>query len=171
MSRTTLDHGQDVCRGWYLLSADKRESSPWRCIALLFEMFHKLHALWSQLACVEKTIQHLAGGMIVQVKVKTIKRRSRLLFIPAFVFHYHFGESFSANGGRRPEQFQAIVGGLKEASVAAERHFSPAKVLHASLTIEGPLTWGTPYMGIVCSRYTLEQLRHLRPILSRQISW
>lgn len=32
------------------------------------------------------------------------------------------------DGVRRPEAFQAVIGGQAESAVAAERHFSPAKV-------------------------------------------
>ena len=32
------------------------------------------------------------------------------------------------DGVRRPEAFQAVIGGQADSAVAAERHFSPAKV-------------------------------------------
>lgn len=70
----------------------------------------------------------------VQVKLKTVQRRSRLVFLPAFILNYYFGEHFNVDGVRRPEAFQAIIGGQADSAVAAERHFSPAKVKFLLLT-------------------------------------
>ena len=38
------------------------------------------------------------------------------------------------DGVRRPEAFQAVIGGQVDSAVAAERHFSPAKVHCKCLT-------------------------------------
>lgn len=65
---------------------------------------------------------------MLQIRLKTLKRRARLLYVPAFVADYVYGEHFNVHGVRRPEQFQAVIGGLQGAGVAAERHFSPQKV-------------------------------------------
>ena len=65
---------------------------------------------------------------MLQIRLKTLKRRARLLYVPAFVVDYVYGEHFNVHGVRRPEQFQAVIGGLEGAGVAAERHFSPQKV-------------------------------------------
>lgn len=59
------------------------------------------------------------------------------MFLPAFVLDYNFGEHFTAEGVRRPEAFQAVIGGLKDSTVAAERHFSPAKVRIYELGLGG----------------------------------
>lgn len=62
------------------------------------------------------------------MRVRLLRRRARLLFVPAFTVSYHFGEHFNVHGVRRPETFQAVIGGATGSSVAAERHYSPAKV-------------------------------------------
>ena len=65
---------------------------------------------------------------MLQIRLKTLNRRARLLYVPAFVVDYVYGEHFNVHGVRHPEQFQAVIGGLQGAGVAAERHFSPQKV-------------------------------------------
>ena len=62
------------------------------------------------------------------MRVRTLKRRVRLLFLPAFTVSYQYGELFNVHGVRRPETFEAVIGGAQGSSVAAERHYSPAKV-------------------------------------------
>ena len=64
----------------------------------------------------------------LQIRLKTLRRRARLLFLPAYVADYNFGESFNAHGERRPQRFQAVVSGMDPTSIAAERHYSPHKV-------------------------------------------
>lgn len=66
-----------------------------------------------------------------QVRVRTVRRRARLLYLPAYVADYKFGEAFNAHGERRPQRFKAIVSGMDANSIAAERHFSPHKVTSA----------------------------------------
>ena len=66
---------------------------------------------------------------VLQIRLKTLRRRARLLYLPAYVADYKFGEQFNAHGERRPQRFQAVVSGMDPASIAAERHYSPHKVL------------------------------------------
>ena len=66
---------------------------------------------------------------MLQIRVKTLRRRARLLYLPAYVADYKFGEQFNAHGERRPQRFQAVVSGMDPTSIAAERHYSPHKVL------------------------------------------
>lgn len=68
------------------------------------------------------------AGYIPQVRVRTVRRRARLLYLPAYVADYNFGEAFNAHGERRPQRFKAVVSGLDASRIAAERHFSPHKV-------------------------------------------
>lgn len=70
---------------------------------------------------------------VLQIRLKTLRRRARLLYLPAYVADYKFGEQFNAHGERRPQRFQAVVSGMDPASIAAERHYSPHKVLWLSL--------------------------------------
>ncbi len=59
--------------------------------------------------------------------MRTLRRRARLLYLPAYVADYTFGEAFNAHGERRPQRFQAVVSGMDSASIAGERHYSPHK--------------------------------------------
>ena len=72
---------------------------------------------------------HPPQSVLLQIRVKTLRRRARLLYLPAYVADYKFGEQFNAHGERRPQRFQAVVSGMDPASIAAERHYSPHKVL------------------------------------------
>ena len=85
------------------------------------------------------------------MRVRALRRRARLLFLPAYGADYTFGAAFTAHGERRPQRFQAVVSGMDAGSIAAERHYSPRKVcpcaracLHAmspcgrSLTLRQP---------------------------------
>lgn len=64
----------------------------------------------------------------MQVKLKVTKRAARLSFVPAFIMEYQYGEVFDPHGHRKPYLFQAIISGVQNYQVAAERHVSPWKV-------------------------------------------
>ena len=65
----------------------------------------------------------------VRVRLRPLKRRARVVYLPAYVLTYSLGERIGPGGeGRRPATFQALVSGLDAASVAGERHLSPLKV-------------------------------------------
>ncbi|KAK9839266.1 hypothetical protein WJX81_004770 [Elliptochloris bilobata] len=64
----------------------------------------------------------------VKVRLKSLKRRARLMYLPAYVADYVFGEQINVHSERQPQRFQAVVSGMDATSVAAERHFSPRKV-------------------------------------------
>ncbi len=93
-------------------------------------------------ACPERRIErndsknHEQGWLNAQVRVRTVRRRARLLYLPAYVADYKFGEAFNAHGERRPQRFKAIVSGLDASRIAAERHFSPHKVWHPLGNVE-----------------------------------
>lgn len=55
-----------------------------------------------------------------------------MIFLPAFVLDYQYGEMFDPHGNRKPHHFQAFINGVSAAQVAAERHFSPIKVHFSS---------------------------------------
>lgn len=63
-----------------------------------------------------------------QVRLKALRRRARIVYVPAFVVDYVHGELFNEHGERMPQRFQAVISGFGDSSVAAERHFSPQKV-------------------------------------------
>ena len=65
----------------------------------------------------------------VRVRLRPLKRRARVVYLPAYVLTYSLGERIDPGGkGRHPATFQALVSGLDAASVAGERHLSPLKV-------------------------------------------
>ena len=85
-------------------------------------------ATWSAGTYASHVGLSLAPKGALQIRLKTLRRRARLLFLPAYVADYNFGESFNAHGERRPQRFQAVVSGMDPTSIAAERHYSPHKV-------------------------------------------
>ena len=64
----------------------------------------------------------------VRVRLRPLKRRARVVYLPAYVLTYALGERIGPEGGRYPATFQALVSGLDAGSVAGERHLSPLKV-------------------------------------------
>ena len=97
---------------------------------------HNVALAFEDLFIIPTSDQASSFNATVQVKLKTVQRRSRLVFLPAFVLNYYFGEHFNVDGVRRPEAFQAVIGGQADSAVAAERHFSPAKVTRILLQLE-----------------------------------
>ncbi|KAK9813578.1 hypothetical protein WJX73_008249 [Symbiochloris irregularis] len=75
----------------------------------------------------------------VKVRLKTLRRRARLVYVPAFVVDYVHGELFNEHGERMPHRFQAVISGFGEGSVAAERHYSAQKVQAAAAAACGSL--------------------------------
>lgn len=67
--------------------------------------------------------------LFLQVRLFPFRRRCRIIYVPAFVVDYVHGELYNEHGERMPQRFQAVISGFGEGSVAAERHFSPQKVL------------------------------------------
>ena len=51
----------------------------------------------------------------IKVRIKTLRRRARILYLPAYVVDYNFGLSFNSHGERRPKTCQAIISGMGEA--------------------------------------------------------
>lgn len=48
----------------------------------------------------------------LQLTVVPLRRRARMVYLPAYLIEYTFGEYFNAAGERRPQHFQAMVGGI-----------------------------------------------------------
>lgn len=83
----------------------------------------------------DKVSEDLKKEIVGSTKVKdihmafTFKDRSvRLVYVPAFIIQYTYGETFNVHGERKHEEFQAIVSGVlshdKKPIVAGERHYS-----------------------------------------------
>lgn len=47
----------------------------------------------------------------VQIQLRVLHRRTRLLYLPAYVLSYVFGVTLNAHGERRANEFTALVGG------------------------------------------------------------
>ena len=50
----------------------------------------------------------------VRLRVTTLQRRARVVYLPAFVVDYTFGSRFNPHGERTPERFQAVISGMGE---------------------------------------------------------
>eukprot|EP00884_Botryococcus_braunii_P003386 jgi/Botrbrau1/13048/Bobra.0187s0010.1 len=84
----------------------------------------------------------------VQVRVKTLRRRARLLYLPAYIATYTYGQLFNSHGERERVPFQALISALDPNSVAAERHYSPQKVQLAAASMMGGLGLVGLAMGV-----------------------
>ncbi len=49
----------------------------------------------------------------VQIQLRVLHRRARLLYLPAYVLRYVFGVTLNAHGERRANEFLALVGGTR----------------------------------------------------------
>lgn len=76
----------------------------------------------------------------IKVRIKTLRRRARILYLPAYVVDYNFGLSFNSHGERRPKACQAIISGMGDATIAAERHFDARKAQFAAAAAVGGAT-------------------------------
>ena len=50
----------------------------------------------------------------VKLRINTLRRRARVVHLPAFVVDYTFGSRFNQHGERTPERFQAVISGMGE---------------------------------------------------------
>lgn len=50
----------------------------------------------------------------VKLRITTLRRRARIVYLPAYVVDYNFGSRFNAHGERTPERFQAVISGMGE---------------------------------------------------------
>lgn len=48
----------------------------------------------------------------LKLTVVPLRRRARMVYLPAYLIEYTFGEYFDAAGQRKPQHFQAMVGGI-----------------------------------------------------------
>ena len=56
----------------------------------------------------------VAGVRDVKLRITTLRRRARVVYLPAYVVDYNFGSRFNAHGERTPERFQAVISGMGE---------------------------------------------------------
>ena len=116
-----------------LAPRDMRQGVAWRLC---------LHALRdAEAGSAARALARRDGGGTdpadVQVRLRPVRRRARVVYLPAYLFTYALGERRDAAGSRRPAMFQALVSGLDAESVAGERHLSPARVRAACATGAG----------------------------------
>ena len=50
----------------------------------------------------------------VRLRITTLRRRARVVYLPAYVVDYTFGSRFNQHGERTPERFQAVISGMGE---------------------------------------------------------
>ena len=50
----------------------------------------------------------------MKLRISTLRRRARVVYLPAFVVDYTFGSRFNQHGERTPERFQAVISGMGE---------------------------------------------------------
>ena len=50
----------------------------------------------------------------VKLRITTLRRRARVVYLPAYVVDYTFGSRFNQHGERTPERFQAVISGMGE---------------------------------------------------------
>ncbi|KAK9814057.1 hypothetical protein WJX72_000065 [[Myrmecia] bisecta] len=87
----------------------------------------------------ERALKRETGAELVrdvQVRIRTLRRRARLVYLPAFMIDYTFGEYFNAHNERRAEKYQAVVSGMGN-TLAGERHYDPAKAQVAAGALVG----------------------------------
>ncbi|KAL3135529.1 hypothetical protein ABBQ38_006008 [Trebouxia sp. C0009 RCD-2024] len=89
----------------------------------------------------------------VRLRISTLRRRARVVYLPAYVVDYTFGSRFNQHGERTPERFQAVISGMGEGIVAAERHWDPVRAqLTAAAGVGGAtalISWGVgPLLGL-----------------------
>ncbi|KAL0032860.1 hypothetical protein WJX77_003294 [Trebouxia sp. C0004] len=95
----------------------------------------------------------VAGVRDVKLRITTLRRRARIVYLPAYVVDYNFGSRFNAHGERTPERFQAVISGMGEGIVAAERHYDSMRAqLTAAAGVGGAtalVSWGVaPLLGL-----------------------
>ena len=56
----------------------------------------------------------VAGVRDVKLRITTLRRRARVVYLPAYVVDYNFGSRYNAHGERTPERFQAVISGMGE---------------------------------------------------------
>jgi hypothetical protein len=48
----------------------------------------------------------------VRVQLQPLRRRARLVYFPAYIVQYTFGEVLAETGERRPQHFMAVISGM-----------------------------------------------------------
>ena len=48
----------------------------------------------------------------VRVRLQSLRRRARLVYFPAYIVQYTFGEVLAETGERRPQHFMAVISGM-----------------------------------------------------------
>ena len=48
----------------------------------------------------------------IKISVQPVRRRARIVYFPAYIAQYTFGEYLASNGERKPHRFTAVIGGM-----------------------------------------------------------
>lgn len=57
----------------------------------------------------------------VRVQLQPLRRRARLVYFPAYIVQYTFGEVLAGTGERRPQHFMAVISGMGASPAAPLR--------------------------------------------------
>lgn len=76
----------------------------------------------------------------IQLNITTTRRRARVLYLPAFIVDYTFGEYLTSAGERKPHKYMAVISGMGDGKVMSERHFDPRKAQVLAGTAVGGAT-------------------------------
>jgi len=83
-----------------------------------------------EVAAAEETLKATSNADLVQdikISVRANRRRARILYLPAYIVDYTYGEYLTSAGERKPHKYMAVVSGFGECQVMGERHFNSRK--------------------------------------------
>jgi hypothetical protein len=73
-----------------------------------------------QIAAAEESLKAETNADVVRdvrVRLQPLRRRARLVYFPAYIVQYTFGEVLAETGERRPQHFMAVISGMGALSV------------------------------------------------------
>ena len=73
----------------------------------------------------------------VKLHITTLRRRARIVYLPAYVVDYNFGTRFNQHGERIPEKFQAVVSGMGEFGMCPTRLLQTLLVMVLTVNCTG----------------------------------
>jgi hypothetical protein len=97
-----------------------------------------LLAACEQIANAEEALKAETNADVVRdvrVQLQPLRRRARLVYFPAYIVQYTFGEVLAETGERRPQHFMAVISGMGASQCA---HISSRNWQCAGLHRGGP---------------------------------
>lgn len=68
-----------------------------------------------QVAAAEESLKADTNADVVRdvrMRLQPLRRRARLVYFPAYIVQYTFGEVLAETGERRPQHFMAVISGM-----------------------------------------------------------